>query len=391
MASETAGALESEFDEDSGWLRQMGPGSHRALRRTAPGLATIPTALVLDAIDLANELGTSRVFYLSREGLLLHRVHQALRNAGYTNLDSTHLQVSRLAVCLPAMLELTRHELMNILRLYPVISLSTLFDSMGISVVPAEVRWLADRAGSSWDQPVAWHDSPDVLDGVLRASPVQQMWVEAHGRARRSVMQYLDEQQFIGDSVVVSDLGWRGTLQDMLSRITGIASHGQYLALFEYLNPQSILVAKNATLWNQNHGDDVSWLSDSVSALERLCTAPVPTTEAYDKDGMPVLHDDMRFTLEGADGAQWVLHQAMVDSAAELAAAAESSAFGRQVIRDAAAAVARVMVFDPPPIVALTTATQSHDERFGEGNRLADGRLRRSWPAGARALSRWRP
>ena len=375
---------------DSGWSRLAGSSARQAIRRSAPPYAVIPTLLVDDALRLADERGATKVFYLSREGALLSRVHDAVAATLRSDVGAQHLRVSRLALFLASMRSFSFDELMRMFRMYPHMTPRALFTSLGVSG-PSKglLAVLAGRLGFGWDVPVDWVSERERAEELITCQPIQAIMAHEQAQSREGLLAYLESVEFFDGPTVVCDLGWRGTLQDMLVAATGYDLHGQYLALLPFLNAQPERSTKRASILDANLGEDPSWIENHVSAVERFCTGPVPTTTGYTTDGRPVELSDMSFAIAGATSLLEQLHDTVVESAPEWVRRSRSASFGVAAMRASAMAATRTLIENPSLPLVLPLATQSHDETFGEGNALALGRLRRSWPAGADGLERF--
>lgn len=373
------------------WNRLCGPQLRRSARLAAHPFGAIPAVLVLDAIDAAQEAGLHQVCYLSREGNLLKRVHEALPPTLTGDVDAVHLEVSRMSLFLASMQDFSFDEFQRMMRMYPLVSPRALADSLTLD--PAErlpLEESARSAGVAWDAPFDWNDNLDTAMRILTGPNVESSLHAAKVRRRDAFMAYLDRRVVAGDGALVAvDLGWRGTIQDMLTLTADRPTIGQYLVLLGFLNPQSPSVTKRASLLDANAGDDVTWLDPHVAAVERLCTGPYPTTEGYTNDGLARLKQDLSFAVPGADNVMAGTLDGLVMGAVEYARRSASASFGREALRHAALSATRTIVERPPAPLVVPLGTQSHDETFGEGNAAVVGRLQRSWPAAASTLRRF--
>ena len=373
------------------WSRLCGPQLQRLARQAAHPLGAIPAVLVMDALETAQEAGLRKICYLSREGALFSRVHQAMPASIRGDVRAVHLRVSRMSLFLASMNDFSFEQFQRLFRMYPLVSPEILAQSLTLDEAESlALRLSLSAHGVAWDQPFDWNSNMDAAMAIFTGPNVQESLHLAKMSRRDNFRAYLRGQD-LGDAerFFVVDLGWRGTIQDMLTLATGRPTIGQYLVLLGFLNPQLQDTAKCASLLDANAGDDVTWLDPHVSAVERLCTGPIPTTTGYTAEGEAILKDDLTFAVGGADTVLRGVHDALVLAATEYARLATSAAFGRDALRHTALTATRTLVERPPAPLVVPLGAQSHDETFGEGNTQVVGRLQRAWPAAADIMTRF--
>lgn len=373
------------------WSRLCGPQLQRAARLAAHPFGSIPAVLVMDALETAQDAGLREICYLSREGALFKRVHDAMPREIRGDVRAVHLRVSRMSLFLASMVDFSFEQFQRLFRMYPLVSPKILTESL--TLVEAEslaLRLSVLEQGVAWDQPFDWNANMDAAMAIFTGPNVQESLQAARVTRCTTFDAYLRGQGLeTVERFCAVDLGWRGTIQDMLTLATGKPSIGQYLVLLGFLNPQLPDSVKRASLLNANAGDDVTWLDPHVSAVERLCTGPIPTTTGYTTAGKAILKDDLTFAVAGAEPVLRGVHDALVLAATEYATMATSAAFGQEALRHTALQATRTLVERPPAPLVVPLGAQSHDETFGEGNTQVVGRLQRAWPAAAETMRRF--
>ena len=373
------------------WSRLCGSELQRYARLAAHPFGAIPAVLVTDALKAAQESGMNKICYLSREGALFKRVHEAMPPDIRGDVRAVHLRVSRMSLFLASMVDFSFEQFQRLFRMYPLVSPKILAESLTLDDAESlALRLSVLQHGVSWSEPFDWNANTDAALAMFSGPNVQESLHAAKVSRRAAFDAYLRSQNLAdAERFLAVDLGWRGTIQDMLSLATGKPTIGQYLVLLGFLNPQLPGSVKRASLLDANAGDDVSWLDPHVSAVERLCTGPIPTTTGYTAQGKAVLKDDLTFAVGGAEPVLRAVHDALVLAATEYATLANSAAFGSEALRQAALTATRTLVEAPPAPLVIPLGAQSHDETFGEGNTQVVGRLQRAWPAAAEIMTRF--
>jgi hypothetical protein len=243
-------------------------------------MSALPTLLVLRALESARSEGVLRVNYLSREGSLLRRIHQAISDlAGMPDILAVHLPSSRQSTFSPS-IDDPDSDLHRLWSFYRHQSPNEFLAALGME--PARFRSRLEAHGldpdvklwAPWEEPafVAFLEHRSVEEELGRSLAAQ----------RKAAQEFLDDAFGPDEVSVVADIGWRGTIQDNLARLFAEREfRGLYLGLLEFLNPQPGNSSKAAIGPDANTGHDVSWLEDHVAVLERLLTPPIASTVGY--------------------------------------------------------------------------------------------------------------
>jgi len=243
-------------------------------------LSLLPTLLVVKAMEEARKAGVPRINYISREGALLRRVHEAVADlVGMPNIEALHLPSSRQATFAPS-LDATNEDLHRMWTFYMHQSPNEFLRAIGLD--PSRFRSRLEAHGldpdakiwSLWEQPA--------FVSFLEHRSVAIEVEEGLLRQRREAIRYLDSALGTDDVCIVVDTGWRGTIQDNMARLFESREfRGTYLGLLEFLNPQPGNARKSSVGPDANSGDDTAWLEPHVAVIERLLSPPIAPTLSY--------------------------------------------------------------------------------------------------------------
>lgn len=339
--------------------------------------ATLPTALVAGAIETAAEQEASKIFYLSREGSFLAKLHREIVGslAEKPSPKAVHLEVSRRSTFGASIGDVHEDCSARLWRQYPSQSVRGFLVSLGLD--PAVFEPTAVRMGLTVDH---------VIDGIahdlrfrefLEEPAVMTAIQEALTGQRARLTAYLENRGFADEgSPIVVDVGWRGTIQDNLCylRPNSIIS-GVYLGLFPYLHRQPVNARKRAVIFDGNHSEDFGFVSPPA-ALESPWTPCVPTTLGYSwrQDGVAVAVGEIE--SDRADNLV-AAYQRGVMAAAELVARRfVANGAVTPLLRGALQRHLRSYFEQPLPGVADIWFYSVHDDTFGALNVTPFGKLR---------------
>jgi FMN phosphatase YigB (HAD superfamily) len=212
--------------------------SHRRSRAappdsTADGPALYPyvsgllIGFTLFVLAEARRRGINRIFFLARDGHLPLAIARRLLGRTGENIDLSYLQVSRQSVVVPSMLDNIPGFAEDVARSVNGRPLDTALDCIGIDA--EAMRGLLARCGLDPMQPA----DPESIRRLFDAN--QTLIRERLEALRDSALRYLDQSGFLapGPRLIV-DVGWRGSTQKALARLTGIPPAdiaGSYLGL----------------------------------------------------------------------------------------------------------------------------------------------------------------
>jgi FMN phosphatase YigB (HAD superfamily)/predicted O-methyltransferase YrrM len=337
--------------------------------------ATLPVALVSGAIDLAIEQDADKIFYLSREGSFLARLHREIGNALVDGRapSAVHLEVSRRSTFGASINDTYDDCAARLWRQYPSQSLRGFLVSLGLE--PAAFESTAVRIGLPLDDVLPEFKDDLRFREFLEVPAVASSMREAFVDQRRRLNAYLDGHGFPGQSPIVVDIGWRGTIQDNLCYIRrDTIIHGVYLGLFPYLHQQPVNARKRAVVFDGNHGEEFTYVSPPA-AIESPWTPRVPTTFGYrwEQDGVAVATGRIE---EGRADALVAAYQRGVMAGAELVAHTfATNGAVTSLLRNALQGGLRSYFEHPLPGVSDIWFFSEHDDTFGALNVTPFGKL----------------
>lgn len=223
------------------------------------------------------------VVFLAREGGFLRELYALYtRILDVKQVESHYLRVSRRATYLPSCGPLHEEGFEGLLTRYPAMTTETFLKNLGLK--EGLVRSVHAELGVGATQGAGWR-AEDHLDD-LRASRVfvesyEQRRVEQRSNLREYVEQTLGE--IANRKIALVDVGWRGTIQDQLTRVFPEASFGGFYLGFEsdlaYERKAGLLFTDVPT---RSKDYDV-WAWDS-HFFERLLASPEGPTLEYSSD-----------------------------------------------------------------------------------------------------------
>nr|WP_145550998.1 HAD hydrolase-like protein [Variovorax boronicumulans] len=228
--------------------------------------------------------------FLSREGEFLHRVYAVLfparRHCGHALAPHGLLELSRLATFTASLASSSMRDVSRMWSLFGSQQVRGLLSTLGLPVdrlagpLAASALSLDDRL-----------EKPDVDPRVaaLFASPeFKAALEESIAEQRSSLLTYL-AQRGVGTSgrIGLVDVGWRGTIQDHLAALLpNLQTHGLYLGLRRFINPQPPNAEKAAYGPNENLEGAISPLFESFAVIEMLCMSPGGSVVGFEPDGL---------------------------------------------------------------------------------------------------------
>lgn len=346
----------------------------------ALGLTTLGPVLhafaqwVADEARTLNETdGQTHLLFLMRDGHLPQRVFEALE----TGLPTHPIEISRYTstaasfVDEAAVLDFLEAELQIETANHTVLAKQLLLE-------PEETAQLLGKL------PAKGRSAAFVK--AIRAPAVMR---EILGRSRDFAKRLVAHVTRVaapapGDTLVLVDLGYNGTVQDkvagLLRDALQVTVAGRYLLLREQTacsgNKQGLFDGRNYSF------DTLEALCANVAVIEQLCTAAQGSVVDYDREGRPVRAGTSikaRQSSVRERVQQGCIHFAVQRNVAFIRRPASDNADARR--QAAAAALARLMFLPLPPELEVL-ASFEHDVNLGTDGtvRLFDSRV------GARAL-----
>ena len=217
-ASETEG-LSSVMADASHSARVGVPATsprEQSLRDVAAGVMAPTLAMyVLWLLHRSSQLGTTRLYFLSREGQVLLAIARSLMTTLGLSTTARYLYASRQSWHLPAIISGTDEELAAAWNSPAPLSVRSLLAR--VDLAPEEVEQPLCSAGldrGEWSRPLG----PSEVQALVQ--PLRPFVTERAEQARRVLLRYVEQEGMFDDppSALV-DVGWHGNLQDSLSRI----------------------------------------------------------------------------------------------------------------------------------------------------------------------------
>ena len=329
-----------------------------AIRDAAAGVAA-PTlvAYVLWLLMRARELGTERLYFLARDGQVLHRLALRLAPSLGVECELHYLHVSRRSVNLAAagsLDERTQHLVMShAAGACP----RRLLDR--IELTPEDVGTALGEIGlphATWDRPMSDRELKRFL-ALLRDDPRCQGLIRSRGQAAHAlVARYLHEQGFLAPGRVgLVDLGGIGTQLHALAQLREVAGTSQPQGFLAYResspdrDPERTGPPIEAFLTDAVTGHGVRRFPGMVAFLETFATADHGTVRGYVEQGgrvLPRLADADRQALTSWG---WELVEHSVTAFVDHLLLDETLIDPGADTRECVAEVLRALVLEPSP------------------------------------------
>lgn len=204
-------------------------------------------ALVTFAVEQALSAGKKQVVYVSREGETLLKIHEALEgqlaDLGIPKLEAIHLPCSRASVFFPSYWPDLQGGFEELARQHPVITADAAISTLCLPLELAEL--VSSQIGKL--QRVRTARFLQLLD------PSTVAHINHFVQEQRSLLLELLTQLGISpDESLVCDIGWRGTINNSLNRITQKEIPGAYLGLHTPLAEGAKPDSKRGLIFDEN-------------------------------------------------------------------------------------------------------------------------------------------
>ncbi len=207
---------------------------------TAAGIAgPVLTSYVHWVFCQAQSQGLQKIYFVSRDGQILHRIAQVLNAQLKLPIELCYLYGGRQAWNLPGLLEFKEDDLNWIFYAPEFLTVRGLFERLQIQ--PQEIQQTLMSAGF---EPVGWDtnlsaDQICQLRRVVETPLLQELILKKAESARRGLTAYLKQEKlFDSRPWGFVDVGWFGRLQNALGRIIqtegGLQPQGFYFALWPH-------------------------------------------------------------------------------------------------------------------------------------------------------------
>jgi FMN phosphatase YigB (HAD superfamily) len=242
-------------------------------------------------LDEAARLGLKRLYFISRDGQILHRIAQRITARWPGGVECRYLYGSRQAWHRAGLAQIVKEDLFWILRPSPGLTLQRVFQRMGLDPIAfVKVLTAAGFPTSQWTVPLTPIDLERLGDFLISES-LQPAIRKATEPYRLLVQAYLRQEGF-GDGVVkgMVDIGWHGNLQRSLSRTLDLFGWpearqltGLYLGLVQ--QPANGTWGTFSGYWNRRPKGALHLRRQNLALLEMFAAADHGSVLGYRSQG----------------------------------------------------------------------------------------------------------
>jgi glycosyltransferase involved in cell wall biosynthesis len=336
------------------------------------------------AIEQAIRQQVDTLYYFTREGEVLARIHQAIA-ISFPQLklpQAKILEVSRIATFGPSIKRLDLSELNRLWTMYPNQSMRALLVSLGET--PDDYAKHIAVYGIEMDEVIAhpWND--ERFRGLIDDQAFRAAVEVGLNQRREKLLGYLAERGITHETrnVCIVDIGWRGTIQDNLARVLPQTRwHGVYLALFKFLNSQPENVSKSAFLFDCNGGHDTEDDLTPQAPLEMLFNSDTGSVTGYEYGLNGFTAKKIVDKEENAVHASFTndFQKGVVAATPEIFAYFRSRCLLSTDMRLYVRRMIKNLLKEPPRPMARAYFQLSHNETFGNGRFVQQKGSLRPW------------
>jgi hypothetical protein len=258
-----------------------------AFDRYITDIATIAYSVCTAAIERAWSEKVSKVVYISREGETLALAHaNIVKDKFFENLPSVeaiHFPVSRSSIVMASWAGFEEKGLQEIGIQYPYMTADALIETLGL---PKELHKLVLKNIAKFER-VRTKEAWGLLDTKSQNAISRYL-----SNQRELVLRYMIENEINPFNSIVCDLGWRGSIQDAMSRIIGHPFYGQYLGLYAPFSKND-LSEKHGLIFDEPRGRKAPEYLNFLGPIERAFTVSsrqVARYEVVKGNVQPVFH-----------------------------------------------------------------------------------------------------
>lgn len=303
----------------------------RAIAAVSAGVAApIIVSYVTWVLQQAERSGVKRLYFLARDGEVLLKTAQQLREKVSPGVECFYLHASRLAWRFPALLPIDHHTREWLLTSYEggvTVALAAARLGMRTSAL---IEALATSGGTD-SLSLSGHSAfgAKELDSLLSHPGSHRSVTEASEAAANALIKYLAESGCLQDDAWgIVDLGWHASLQYSLEKTLRTAGRptpraGFYFGLLDSRGRPTLPNVHSYLFDHRSFPAVYPHAGRCITAMECFCTASHATTVGYETDPSsgfvrPVLGEQVESVLSPWPIAE---HQRCVQRYAQLAAA----------------------------------------------------------------------
>lgn len=345
-----------------------------AINAAAPSdpFREVALALLLFVLELRTEAlrgGIGQLAFMAREGQFLKRLFERVEavcgNAtDRGRIDASYLYVSRRSTFMPSLEPLDTEGFDTLFRQYVQISAADFLSSLGFS--RDEVLAVCADAGCQPDQEQSHFPSSDAMRALLASKRFRATYEQRRTAQRAALMAHLDACGVMRSDAAVVDVGWKGTIQDNLSRVLPQGVVGYYLGLVSAgaLHERN---SKRGLLFDFRQRTAGAIFDETRSLFEVLLAADHGSVREYGHRGAavePVLEENAeeRAHFESHVAA---IQQQLYGRFEQLLRVWASGAMTLRDLRRVTLGLYRRLAYAPSDQEAALFATLTHYENFG--------------------------
>ncbi len=326
---------------------------------TASVVAPILFGFVYWCLVEAQKRGIQRLYFVARDGQILHKIAQVIcRNWGFA-IDCRYLYGSRQAWHMPAIEEINEDVLDWLLfgtnAITQFLSIRSICARVNIS--PEQIKDILSRYGfpeTKWDHNLKQYER-DLLRQVFTEKEVTELIISTAASYREKVIGYF-RQEGLGDGVPFGfvDVGWSGRIQRSFSRLLGIAGLypesglcGFYFAFHDRVKPFRN-DQLHAYFYDIDQSSDRYFLCKYRCLFELFTAADHGSTMRYEQSGdqyIPVLRSPKN--EKAIDWGLYVLQNAVVEFAEQITTNLNQQECTTDLFLEAAEILTKELVLTP--------------------------------------------
>lgn len=243
-------------------------------------LGVVCYTLITSALEESIKTGKKKIVYLSREGWILADSHKRLVSLldpyEIFNLEGVHFECSRASTFFPSYSKNVEDGLRAMSHQYPYSSGTSISESMGLAEDLAHQVKAEIGISTQLKTKVIWNK----LSQNTREAIEDYLSTQAN-----LVREYLKDSDITPENSILCDIGWRGTIQDSLSRIVGENFDGVYLGLYLPFENSLSKGKKMGVLIDESTSTNLVPFLNFFGPLERAMTIPGYQVLRYEKLG----------------------------------------------------------------------------------------------------------
>lgn len=260
-------------------------GEHAEVHAVAADVVgPVLVAYCLWLLRQARDCGHERLYFLSRDGEILHAVAQILARTVGSDVDLRYLYGGRMAWGLAACQEGDRSQLDRLVD--DLLFKPSVVTLDGVATRLGEWVRQLDASTTTADRPLSEEERSELAAQLRSPLSIETLTTEA-ARRRTLTRAYL-RQEGLDETArsAIVDVGWVGTTMRMLARLLEPGPPPATL-FFGGGAPDSLPGGLDAYLWGGKHGDNTKPTPPFAGTIEMFCSGSHGAVLGYDeRDGL---------------------------------------------------------------------------------------------------------